>query len=106
MSLIKRVLESSDKIQNGRDVYHPFIWAKGEMDELCEELVKKTSDREPGPDGIMGEAIDVIQCMIDVIRLTYPEFTHEELIEQMTSRMATKCDKWESKYATAESISG
>lgn len=46
--------------------------------------------RNPGPDGIVGEGIDAIICILDIIRVVKGELNEEELLEIFK----TKLDKW------------
>jgi len=100
--LIRTVLETSDDIQNGRDARFAVSKLKEEFHELKDEVLKKEAGEPLGKDGIFGEAVDVIQCAIDVVRLEYPEMTHEEIIAELEARMVSKCEKWRRKYTEAE----
>jgi len=104
MDLIKMVLLASDEIRNGRDSAYALRYGLGEFDELVLEFEKREAGEAAGPDGIIGEAIDVIQCLIDLIRLEYPDLSHDELLNKMMQTMASKCVKWRKKYSTAETI--
>lgn len=97
--LIRTVLEAADSICNGRDVAHAVRWAEGEMEELALEVSRHQQGDAPGEDGIIGEAVDVIQCVIDAVRLAHPDLSHDEIISQMEEAMERKCLKWREKYA-------
>lgn len=99
MSLYSIVSQFSDRVNDGRTLRDIFTHAEGEMRELDSDvgaIMSGTSD--PGPDGILGEAIDVIACMMDLIRKQYPDITDEELEWKMTE----KCAKWERKTNAGE----
>jgi hypothetical protein len=58
------------------------------MYELLEELQLEEDNETPGSDGIEGEAIDVINCMIDI--LVRRGWTEERVAEYAEK----KCKKW------------
>ena len=95
-SLINEVLETS-RIAPKRYVEHVMLKMVEEVGELAQEVNINSGfiqDKEKGEDGIIGEAIDVIQCALDVIWLYSPDVTEEEL----TKLMVKKLNKWKSKF--------
>lgn len=65
------------------------------MSELGETAVEVMihngqSYKQPGRDGIVGEAVDTILCLLDLIHLVNPDITEEQLNEIAT----IKCAKW------------
>jgi len=102
MSLVRTVLEASDSIQNGRDTNHAIGKLREELKELPDEIIKRRDGEALGADGIIGEAVDVIQCIIDIVRLEYPDLSHDELVSEMERRMSAKCEKWRQKYADCD----
>ena len=79
--MIKSIFSASDLIQDGRTLKDVFTYGVEEMGELATEVNIATgfSRKAPGKDGIVGEAIDVITCMIDLIHLYRPEMTEQDL---------------------------
>ncbi len=64
-----------------------------EVGELSTEIgIKKGSiqNKTPGKDGITGEAIDAILCLIDIIYLDNPNLTPEEF----DTIVNNKLNKW------------
>ena len=63
-----------------------------EVGELAEEVNIQTGHcgKLPGKDGIIGEAVDVIICALDMIRVNYPEATEDDI----RAIAQNKCDKW------------
>lgn len=100
MSLYSIVSEFSDRVNDGRDNFDIFNHGAGEMKELQTELTLKEYEDESGPDGILGEAIDVIACMMDLIRKNYPAVTDVEL----EAVMLRKCEKWQRKTEAGEYV--
>jgi hypothetical protein len=78
-------------IQNGRQISDAIRHLKDELTEL-EAEVDGTGD---GRDGIVGEAIDIIACALDIIFLAEPDISNERI----TQIMLTKCQKWQRHYA-------
>lgn len=81
-------------IQNGRTVADAARHAGGELTELNEEIALKDQGLAPGPDGIVGEAIDLIACALDIIFVEAPETTNEEIC----AILLRKCEKWARRY--------
>lgn len=104
-TLFTTVLAACDEadrisIQNGtfgndRTKYSVLASITSELGELADEvnIQQGYSYKQPGEDGIVGEAVDIIASAIDLIRLAKPEITEEEICE-IAKR---KCDKWISK---------
>lgn len=67
-----------------------------ECGELATEILINVGkkNRSPGTDGIVGEAVDAILCLMDIILLTNPNITRDELY----SISMTKLQKWENNY--------
>jgi hypothetical protein len=66
-----------------------------ELGELTMEVIinQGKSYKQPGKDGIIGEAIDMIACAVDIIRLHSPELTEEDIIGIALPKLA----KWKDK---------
>lgn len=100
MSLYSIVSIFSDRVNDGRTNRKIYDHAVGEMAELDCEIAAKNQGIPAGPDGILGEAIDVIACMMDLIRKNYPMVTDAEL----EAAMLDKCTKWERKTNAGEYV--
>lgn len=92
--ILDKTLEVCQRIENDRTISGVFDHAKSEMDELSEEILRFLDDQEPGPDGVVGEAIDVIICMVDIIYKKNPSISKE----QIYFLICQKLDKWERLY--------
>ena len=90
--MIKTVYQYAKEVTNTRTPWSTFHHAQGEMDELHNELIRIGTDQDPGPDGVIGEAADVIICLLDVL---YQCGYSEEQIEEVVTR---KCEKWKKLY--------
>ncbi len=96
MSSLEAIVRGySEKIKNGRTIRSAFEHMQGEANELDLEITLKNTGMPAGPDGIVGEAIDVISCALDVIFLHKPDITDEELHAIMIKKM----EKWVRDYA-------
>ncbi len=64
------------------------------MRELDDEVGKYIRGEPLGEDGIVGECMDVINCILDLLYQTNPEITEEDMI----AIQKRKCEKWVKKY--------
>ena len=85
---------ASIDIKNDRNPFSTFNHLIGEVKEFGEELEKYNNGEALGPDGIKGEAMDVLNCTIDIILQVYPDTTEEELLDIMKAKL----QKWKEKY--------
>lgn len=81
-------------IQNGRTIRDAARHTGLELVELEEEISKKEQGLVAGPDGVVGEAIDIIACALDIIFVEAPETTNEEICDTLLR----KCEKWARRY--------
>lgn len=80
-------------IQNGRTIADVHDSIKEEREELDLEI----SGKGDGRDGIMGEAIDEIASVTDLIFLSNPEITEDQFMQYLTMKL----EKWRTKYSDA-----
>lgn len=65
------------------------------MDELHDEIHRANVGLpQYGEDGVVGEAVDVMLCMIDIIYTYDPHITEDQIL----SVVEEKLDKWERVY--------
>jgi uncharacterized protein YunC (DUF1805 family) len=66
--LVDAVLKVSGKVSNGRTVETVLMHLVTEVGELAQEVVvaEGRSYKAPGRDGVVGEAVDVILCAVDL----------------------------------------
>lgn len=88
------VFDYSDQIDNNRNINSIFNHLKGEVDELSDEIKLVENGDEAGPDGVVGEAVDIMLCAIDLIRRFNPNITADD-VNQIAIK---KCEKWAAKY--------
>lgn len=93
--IVSQIFRISDEIKDSRKVSDALLYAMTEIGECSEEHLISTgySSKKAGADGVVGEAIDAIICLIDVIRLHDKNITKEQL-EEITNR---KLAKWKAK---------
>jgi hypothetical protein len=67
-----------------------------ELGELALEIniYQGTSYKQPGKDGIKGEAVDLAICALDMFALQCHNMTSEEIEREFLSYMLTKLNKW------------
>ncbi len=95
MTLINETFKYSDQIKNGRNSFYVLSKCTEELGELSVEVQIKegVSYKQAGKDGVVGEAIDLITCLIDMIHINYPELTEEDLL----AIAIPKLEKWKEK---------
>ena len=99
MSLIETIFKTSRTIPVKRTEYTVLSHAMAELGELAEEVTISCGEsyKTAGPDGVIGESIDTIICLVDMIHVHAKnqgiEITEEQLIEIAKKKLA----KWESK---------
>ncbi len=73
-----------------------------ELGELSTEvaILEGMSYKKEGDDGVVGEAVDLILCAMDVIYTSNPNITAEE-VDMVVKR---KSNKWLSKCGNPETI--
>lgn len=104
-SLIELMMNAStyvtQKQARPRTVSDVFASAASEFGELGEELAIQSgySYKEPGADGVVGEAIDTILCLLDLIHVQTAGTVTEEQLVEIASK---KIEKWISKVDEAE----
>jgi hypothetical protein len=84
----------SARIVDGRTQEDVLKYMKDEVEELELEV----EGQLVGPDGIFGEAIDVMACAADMVirelRKQNPDITIEEAEKIAADYMEAKCEKW------------
>lgn len=90
--MIKTVFDTVDSVLDLTSLYGRFTYLGEEVGELATEIaiLHGDSTKEPGEDGVVGEAIDVIACCLDIIHRVDPNLTEEDI----KGIMLRKCDKW------------
>jgi hypothetical protein len=96
-TLIGRIFQVSDEIDNGRTASDIVKYSMTELGELAEEVIidEGRSYKAPGKDGVVGEALDLIACAADMIRTQAPDLTEDQLLEIIEPKL----QKWKSKAA-------
>ena len=95
MTLVTNIFNVSDSIQNSRAPITVLPFVMEEVGELALEVAIDfgISAKPVGDDGIIGEGIDSIICILDLIKLHNPDITEEDLMK-VAHR---KCMKWQAK---------
>lgn len=98
-ALIERIKEIQPRLKGQpRTLLQPFTSLGEECGELATEIQISMGlkDKAPGPDGIVGESVDAILCLLDIIVVNQPDITFNDILAIMNHKM----EKWERKYAT------
>lgn len=95
MTLVGTILNKSKEIHNHRTVQDVLNHAMTELGELALEVQidQGKSYKQPGADGIVGEALDLVACMIDMIYVHNPDLTEDDMIKLMLPKLI----KWKEK---------
>lgn len=81
-------------IKNDRTVSSVMEHLKGEVLELEDEVAKYINNEPSGDDGILGEAVDVMICAMDLVYLKNPSVSSEYVFSVVEKKLA----KWERLY--------
>lgn len=98
MSTLFSIIKStSESIKNNRTPTDVTLKIFGEVGEVSEEVAVKygNSYKPEGVDGVIGEAIDAIIGLVDLIYLDNPNITEEELVVIATKKL----NKWKTKVS-------
>lgn len=94
---ILQMVSATSKRVSSTDRSAIFLSLAEELGELATEIniENGTKLREPSPDGVVGEAIDVLVVIIDLIHNEIGDNIHGQAF---LDRVQSKLTKWESKY--------
>jgi NTP pyrophosphatase (non-canonical NTP hydrolase) len=92
--MISTVFELGDKMPK-RTRYKVLAKITEEVGELAQEVAIAEGDsyKEEGKDGVIGEAIDVAICALDIIRVHDPSITEHEILGMVKLKLL----KWQEK---------
>lgn len=94
IDVVKQASNQADGITT-RSPYAVLAAAQAELGETAQEVAVLSGDsyKAPGVDGVIGESIDTICALLDLIHVIDPTLTEDDLI-----RIATpKLNKWLTK---------
>ena len=96
MTLVNEILAASAEVENGRTIQDILTHAMTELGELAQEvqIAEGKSYKQQGSDSVVGEALDVINCMIDIIYVHYGVLADEHYLTALNDR---KLSKWKEK---------
>lgn len=94
MTLWSEVAKISAAVENGRTLNNIFMHALTELGELAQEVIISDgrSYKEPGKDGVAGEAMDLILCLTDLILLRAPTIDELRIAEVWFSSEAERTE--------------
>ena len=86
---LQTIIKNIQEIKKERTILTSSIYAQSELGELSDEVLKSInqSTKPGGEDGVFGEAIDVIICMLDIIQLDNPNITEEEILNKISQKV-------------------
>lgn len=94
MRVITDILDVCRDIKSDRNLDSILHHMHGELNELHDEVYSKVIGRKPNEDGVIGEAVDVILCAVDIIYKDNPTISEAEISRVVDRKLA----KWRKKY--------
>lgn len=93
MTFVKETLNTCSHVQNDRTLQDVLTHLMTEVGELAQEIqiVEGKSYKEEGADGVVGEAVDVIICALDIIKLYRPSIKEDYDLSRIVQ---PKLKKW------------
>lgn len=74
----------ADKYHNTRTMNTILNHAMSELGETAEEInIIKGGNSQPGPDGVIGEALDTIAALLDLMYVVNPNLTEKEAVNAL-----------------------
>jgi hypothetical protein len=106
-TLVQAIFAISEEIRDGRTLSDVLNHTTSELGELAQEVIVANgrSYKAGGPDGIVGESVDVIICALDMIHLAAPSLTEEQILMIARRKLA----KWKDpvkQYVIEENYGG
>lgn len=98
-NIVSVVVDWADMIKDGRTLREVHDSIVEETEELGDEIRFIERNMTPGPDGVFGEAIDILASTLDIIRQVRPDATVEDLTNEIAEYLNRKCHKWATKYS-------
>ena len=95
---IENILQVCRTIKHNRTIETAFKHLKGEVTELKDEISSVMNDQNPGPDGVIGEAVDCILCLVDIIYQEDSSITTYEINKVIHDKL----EKWKRVYGIDE----
>jgi NTP pyrophosphatase (non-canonical NTP hydrolase) len=96
MTIVSFVSAFSRIILDERTISKTFDYLLLEVDELRDEVAVHPD--KFGPDGIFGEAVDVMINCIDLIQQVRPDLSPTEIEAVVAEYAKIKCRKWNDKH--------
>ena len=95
-SLISEVIKTAIEIKTGRNEYNVLAHVMEEVGELAEEITISNgfSYKETGPDGVIGEAVDTIITLVDLITVHAARIGITVTEDQLIEIASKKLEKW------------
>lgn len=92
MGTIQRALQATEEIKDGRSLSDILAYTMSELGELTDEVLiaEGKSGKQAGEDGVVGEAVDTIICLLDMIHAADPTVTEQQIERIIVSKM----EKW------------
>ena len=97
MDGIQTIVDQCHKIKNTRNMQSVARHLQGETNELRSEVDLMLYCQEQGEDGVIGEAVDVLICAVDLALIWDKDLTAEKINQIIKNKL----DKWERLYGNS-----
>lgn len=94
MSVVSDILKAASEIHNSRNIASVFTHLQTEVFELHVEVDNVICGKDAGEDGVIGEAVDIVICAIDIIYQSQHNISENEIAAIVSKKLA----KWKYKY--------
>lgn len=94
-TLFQTIQLTSESIEDNRGVPYVLAHTMEEVGELAKEVAIEylNSGKTPDSDGIIGETVDAIICLVDLLYVHSPELEEEDIIKVANKKLA----KWKNR---------
>lgn len=94
-TLFGAIRQTAEEIKDGRSCPYILASTMEEVGELAKEVAIEYLDsgKTPDSDGIIGESVDAIICLVDMIATHCPNISEAELVEIANTKLA----KWKNR---------
>lgn len=93
---MKKIIDAGNMINDGRSAHFIKNHMLKEVQELLDEFIKRDTGLPPGEDGIIGEAVDVALCAIDLAAHEIED--PDKRLEIVNEVVVRKLQKWIDKH--------
>ncbi len=97
-TLFQTIQLTSEQIEDGRGCAYILAHTMEEIGELAKEVAIEylNSGKKPDVDGIVGETVDAIICLVDMLYVHCPELDEQDIIDIANKKLT----KWKNRRSS------